>query len=192
MPTPTAIASLQLARVVGTPEDVAAGPCLVPMAARRNRPVAPSGGHFYAGRPVAVLRGRGFEISQGVAAWLRHAGARADVLKGGFQAWDAVEASPVRLGSHPARDGEGRTVWVRRARPEVDRIACAWLLRRFVDPGAVVVFMAAPKAGTTAERFGAAPIDAAETHDWPTPAPPDSTGKSPALTGAPRARERRS
>ncbi|WP_204273107.1 chromate resistance protein ChrB domain-containing protein, partial [Enterobacter hormaechei] len=37
----------------------------------------------------------------------------------------------------PALDPKGRTVWVTRARPKVDRIACPWLIRRFVDPDAV-------------------------------------------------------
>jgi transposase len=39
--------------------------------------------------------------------------------------------TPAKL---PSRDAQGRTVWVTRARPKVDRIACPWLIRRFVDP----------------------------------------------------------
>ena len=33
----------------------------------------------------------------------------------------------------PPRDARGRTIWVTRARPKIDRIACPWLIRRFVD-----------------------------------------------------------
>jgi hypothetical protein len=41
----------------------------------------------------------------------------------------------------PPRDAQGRTVWVTRARPKVDRIACPWLIRRFVNPQAVFLFV---------------------------------------------------
>ena len=53
----------------------------------------------------------------------------------------------------------GRTVWVTRARPKVDRIACPWLIRRFVDPDAVFLFVAPSEVAGVAERFGAAPFD---------------------------------
>ena len=41
----------------------------------------------------------------------------------------------------PPRDERGRTIWVTRSRPKVDRIACPWLIRRFVDPLAVFLFV---------------------------------------------------
>ena len=41
----------------------------------------------------------------------------------------------------PRRDDKGRTIWVTRARPKVDRIACPWLIRRFIDPSAVFLFV---------------------------------------------------
>jgi hypothetical protein len=50
-------------------------------------------------------------------------------------------------------------VWVTRARPKVDRIACPWLIRRFVDPHAVFLFVAPSEVAGVAERFGAAPFD---------------------------------
>ena len=46
----------------------------------------------------------------------------------------------------PPRDSRGRTVWVTRARPKIDRIACPWLIRRFVDPAAVFLFVAPPRS----------------------------------------------
>jgi hypothetical protein len=33
--------------------------------------------------------------------------------------------------------------WVTRARPRVDRVACPWLIKRFVDPEAILLFVAA-------------------------------------------------
>ena len=46
-----------------------------------------------------------------------------------------------------------------RARPKVDRIACPWLIRRFVDPGAVFLFVAPAEVPAVAERFNATPFD---------------------------------
>jgi hypothetical protein len=59
----------------------------------------------------------------------------------------------------PPRDSEGRTVWVTRARPKIDRIACPWLIRRFVDPDAVFLFVAPSEVQAVADRFGATPFD---------------------------------
>jgi hypothetical protein len=38
-------------------------------------------------------------------------------------------------------------------RPKVDRIACPWLIRRFVDPDAVLLFVAPTEVAGVAERF---------------------------------------
>ena len=46
-----------------------------------------------------------------------------------------------------------------RARPKVDRIACPWLIRRFVDPNAVFLFVAPSEVIAVGERFNAAPFD---------------------------------
>ena len=59
----------------------------------------------------------------------------------------------------PASDACGRTVWVTRARPKIDRIACPWLIRRFVDPRAVFLFVSPSEVTAVAERFNAAPFD---------------------------------
>jgi hypothetical protein len=59
----------------------------------------------------------------------------------------------------PPRDGLGRTLWVTRARPKIDRIACPWLIRRFVDAAAVFLFVAPSEVAAVADRFGATPFD---------------------------------
>ncbi|TIS69814.1 MAG: sulfurtransferase, partial [Mesorhizobium sp.] len=43
--------------------------------------------------------------------------------------------------------------------PKVDRIACPWLIRRFVDPSAVFLFVEAAEVLATADRFQAVPFD---------------------------------
>ena len=52
--------------------------------------------------------------------------------------------------------------WVTRERPKIDRIACPWLIRRFVDPGARFLFVAPSEVPGVAERFGATPFDIEE------------------------------
>jgi len=59
----------------------------------------------------------------------------------------------------PPRDGEGRTLWVTRARPKVDRIACPWLIRRFVDAAAVFLFVAPSEVAAVSSRLNATPFD---------------------------------
>jgi hypothetical protein len=58
----------------------------------------------------------------------------------------------------PARR-EGRTLWVTRSRPKIDRIACPWLVRRFVDRNAIFLFVIASEVMGVAERFNATPFD---------------------------------
>jgi hypothetical protein len=99
------------------------------------------------------------QAQPGVAAWLRHAGAKAESLEGGFDAWLAAKGLLLRPDHIPARDAQGRTVWVTRARPKIDRVACPWLIRRFVDPLAVFLFVTPPEVPAVADRFGATPFD---------------------------------
>ncbi|MBI1798166.1 MAG: chromate resistance protein [Candidatus Eisenbacteria bacterium] len=49
--------------------------------------------------------------------------------------------------------------WVTRERPKVDRVACPWLIRRFVDPAAEFLFAPADRVLEAAEREGATPYD---------------------------------
>ena len=50
--------------------------------------------------------------------------------------------------------------WVTRQRPKVDRIACPWLIRRFIDPDADVVYVPADQVLTTAHQVGGYSFDA--------------------------------
>jgi hypothetical protein len=49
--------------------------------------------------------------------------------------------------------------WVTRARPKVDRVACPWLIRRFVDPQAEVLYVPADQVAAIAARERATPFD---------------------------------
>ena len=160
----------KLARLVGTPkcpavvdvrtdEDFAADPHLIPGSVRRPYATAADWAAEIPGGSAIVLCRRGLKLSQGAAAWLRHAGVSADALEGGFEAWLASGQPLVPEGKLPPRNARGQTVWVTRARPKIDRIACPWLIRRFVDPAAVFLFVQPSEVEAVGERFGAAPFD---------------------------------
>jgi len=50
-------------------------------------------------------------------------------------------------------------LWVTRSHVHVDRVACPWLIRRFVDSGAEFLFVAAKEVEGVAARTGAVPFD---------------------------------
>lgn len=49
--------------------------------------------------------------------------------------------------------------WVTRARPKVDRVACPWLIKRFVNPQAKFLYVLADQVMAIAQREGAIPFD---------------------------------
>lgn len=166
MPSPTEISVKQLSRLVGTPgcpvlwdvrldEDFVEDPRLMPGAQRISMHEAETCG---AGLDhVVVSCHRGGKISQGVAALLRDRGVRAETLAGGHCDWRDAGELLVPQAQIPAPGV--RTLWVTRHRPKVDRIACPWLLRRFVDRQARFLFVAPSEVLAVAERFGAIPFD---------------------------------
>ncbi len=170
MPLPNTITVNQLSRLIGLPEtpviidgriddDFALDPRLVPGAVRRHLKAAGSWAPEFSRRRVVVVCQRGEKLSQGAVAWLRHEGVEAESLEGGFEAWGAHGGALVLPHKLPPRDEQGRTVWVTRARPKVDRIACPWLIRRFIDPLAVFLFVAPAEVEAGADRFGATAFD---------------------------------
>ena len=165
MPSFTEIDSVQLMRLIGTPdapilldlripEDMAADAVLIPTA----RPVPHTEMDAIApglrGRHVVLICYRGRKISQGAAAILRLAGVRAEVLTGGMVAWREAGLPVI-----PAPLAQSAALWVTRHRPKVDRIACPWLIRRFVNPAARFLFVPPADVVAVAEKFGAIPFD---------------------------------
>mgnify|MGYP003394123786 CR=1 FL=1 len=163
------ISAEKLYRLIGTPksplivdvrteEDFAADPRLIPGSLRRSAELTSSANEFD-GRPLAIVCHKGAKISQGFAAYLRNEGASAEVLEGGFVAWREAKLPLVATKHIPKRDNLNRTLWVTRERPKVDRIACPWLIKRFIDPHAVIMFVKPSEVLAVGERFGAAPFD---------------------------------
>lgn len=83
----------------------------------------------------------GQAASQGAASVLREKGVDARVLAGGFEGWQAAGGLLLRKAALPGRDEDRASRWVTRVRPKIDRIACPWLIRRFIDPDAQFYFV---------------------------------------------------
>ena len=99
----------------------------------------------------------GHEVSQGAAAQLRARGVDARYLEGGIEAWKAARLPTMR--KRPEWRVPGASRWITRARPKIDRIACPWLVRRFVDPRARFDYVPAPQVFAEAKARGAVPYD---------------------------------
>ena len=61
--------------------------------------------------------------------------------------------------------------WITRARPKTDRIACPWLIRRFIDRDAEIIYVPAADVLTTAAREGGHSFDAPGAEFTHQPAP---------------------
>lgn len=105
------------------------------------------------GRAVVVCM-RGRKLSEGAAAILRAKGWQAEVLEGGADAWSAAGLPMIPRAALPKT-----SLWVTRHRPKIDRIACPWLIRRFIDPTARFLFVAPSEVLAVADRFNASPFD---------------------------------
>ena len=160
----------RLARLIGTPrrpalidvrpdEEFAADPRLVPGSVRRAYDAAFDWATELRGRSAVVICPDGLRLSVGVAALLRDAGVSAETLEDGFAGWSKSGLPCVPTTKLPRRNPQGRTLWVTRERPKIDRIACPWLIRRFVDPAALFLFVTPSEVVSVAEKFGAAPFD---------------------------------
>ena len=165
MSATNAISPEKLARLIGTPScpaiiDVRPEATeLLPASSRRPAESVREWAGTLSGRKVVIACVHGHERSAGAAAILRSEGVDAETLEGGFAAWREAGLPVIEAAKLPQPDPTGRTVWVTRSRPKVDRIACPWLIRRFVDPAAVFLFVAPTDVAGVAERFGATPFD---------------------------------
>ena len=128
-------------------EAFAADPHVIPGALKRApESVADWARELEPWRPVVVYCAHGHEVGRDAASALRERGFAARHLEGGLAAWRAAGGRAVPH-APPTR-------WVTRARPKIDRIACPWLIRRFIDPSALFFYVpnAEVRAFATAQR----------------------------------------
>ena len=170
MAAPNEITPNQLMRLIGTPQapmivdisidpDFDADPFLIPGAFRHPHTKIAELKDKIGDRKAVVVCQKGIKLSQGMAAWLRSDGVYAEYLQGGNYGWRDMRNAPrVPVSAVPA-PVEGATLWVTRHRPKIDRIACPWLIRRFVDPNARFLFVSPSEVPGVANRYGATPFD---------------------------------
>ncbi|MFC6638316.1 sulfurtransferase [Sulfitobacter sp. JBTF-M27] len=174
MAAPNEITVSQLLRLIGTPvcpaivdisidPDFAEDPFFIPGAFRHPHTDFPGLVERLDGEACVVVCQKGIKLSQGMAALLRSKGIQAEFLQGGNYGWRAHEGSPRVPAKIIPNDVDGRTLWVTRHRPKIDRIACPWLIRRFVDRQANFLFVSPAEVTGVAERYGAVPFDVENT-----------------------------
>jgi rhodanese-related sulfurtransferase len=105
-------------------------------------------------RAIVAYCGDGLEISERVVVALRREGRDASLLEGGLGAWIGA-GLPLRF-RRPAT-----AAWVTREHPKIDRIACPWLVHRFIDPEAEFLYLPSADVHDTATRTGAIAYDVA-------------------------------
>ncbi len=170
MPSFNQITPAQLSRLIGTPdcptlidvcidEDFNETPNLIPTSFRHSHTTITNLAPALVGKRVVIVCHKGKKLSEGTAALLRCNGVEAEGLKGGILAWRDAGLPTVPADKIPERNKQGQTIWVTRHRPKIDRIACPWLIRRFIDPLAQFLFVAPAEVLDVADRFNATPFD---------------------------------
>lgn len=170
MAAPNEITVQQLNRLIGLPDspvivdisidpDFAEDPFLIPGSFRHPHTDIPGLKARIGTRPTVITCQRGIKLSQGLTAWLRGDGLAVEYLQGGIYGWrDTPGTMRIPAGAIPD-PVDGATLWVTRHRPKIDRIACPWLIRRFVDPQARFLFVSPAEVSGVADRYGATPFD---------------------------------
>lgn len=110
------------------------------------------------GSKVIVVCHEGLKLSHGVAAQLRSNMIDAVALAGGFVEWRKQDLPVISASILPPKQYRNG-LWVTRHRPKIDRIACPWLLRRFIDRTARFLYVPPAHVLDVAARFEASSFD---------------------------------
>jgi rhodanese-related sulfurtransferase len=112
---------------------------------------------------VVVYCVHGHEVSQGMARTLNERSIHARYLEGGIE-----EGWTAHGGDLDRKPADANTRWVTRERPKIDRIACPWLIARFVDKDAEFLYVPSKEVLDAGRQRQAVPYDVpgvAFTHD---------------------------
>jgi rhodanese-related sulfurtransferase len=123
-------------------------------------------------REVVVYCVYGHNVSEDAVATLRAAGWNARQLAGGIEggedgvdtpqdiaAWRAQHLPTMRKWPDLGVSGEQPSRWLTRERPKIDRIACPWLIRRFIDTRAEFFYVPTPRVFDEAKNLQAVAYD---------------------------------
>ena len=139
-------------------------------AARRCAPEQVAGFAAATGPAKAIVYCvHGLEVGEQAAAQLRAAGWDARYLQGGIDGLIEQGLPTIRKRPDLGVTGEQPSRWITHERPKIDRVACPWLIRRFIDPSAEFFYVPAEQVFAQAERLKAVPYDipgAPVSHEW--------------------------
>ena len=110
-------------------------------------------------RPIVLACRAGHERSQAAAAVLREQGFDARVLEGGYAGWSEAGLPLVNKAALDRFAATRPSAWVTRRRPKIDRVACPWLIRRFLDAEARILYVDPPEVPAVARDSRAVPFD---------------------------------
>ncbi|SFU71414.1 hypothetical protein SAMN05216350_104117 [Polaromonas sp. YR568] len=123
-------------------------------------------------REAVVYCVYGHNVSADAVTELRAAGWNAYVLAGGIEGGEDGADTPQNIAQWRAPrpptiakrpdwgvTGEQASRWITRERPKIDRIACPWLIRRFIDPRAEFFYVPTSQVLAEAKRLGAVAYD---------------------------------
>lgn len=134
-------------------------PSLIPGAVWRDFTNISAWAGEFDSRPIVVACKAGHELSQIAVAQLRAAGFDAALLAGGYESWAAAGLPLVDKTVLDRIAPKRPSLWVTRRRPKIDRIACPWLIRRFLDSQARILFVDPDEVVNVARESGAIPFD---------------------------------
>jgi rhodanese-related sulfurtransferase len=133
-------------------------------------------------RAAIVYCAYGHNVSEDAVRTLRAAGWDARALRGGIEggepgvdaladiaAWRTAPLPRIRKRPDFGVTGERPSRWITRTRPKIDRIACPWLILRFIDPRAQFFYVPTDEVFTQAARLDAVPYDIPDapiSHEW--------------------------
>lgn len=141
---------------VTKPEAFYASAHLLPGALRRDpAQVGQWAGSLPPADAVLVYCALGHEVGINTMAALRAQGINASYLEGGIAAWGDAG---LPLADKPVGKA---TRWITRERPKIDRIACPWLIRRFVDTEAEFLYVPTDRVAALAQKEIATAYDVA-------------------------------
>jgi rhodanese-related sulfurtransferase len=153
------------AAIDGSSQRVAAAVRCPPESVAQFAAAPPSG-------PVVTVCVYGHAVSQQAAAQLRAAGWDARYLAGGLaggedgvdapqdiERWRSAGLPVIRKRPDLGVTGLQPSRWITRQRPKIDRIACPWLIRRFIDPHAEFFYVPTDQVLAQAQTLGAVAFD---------------------------------
>ncbi len=153
-------------------EKFALSPCVIATAQRCKPDHVAAWAASQRPREVVVHCVYGHHVSADAVTLLRAAGWSACRLDGGIEGgqdgvdtpqhiaqWRAQPAFTLRKRPDWGVTGEYASRWITRERPKVDRMACPWLITRFIDPRAQFFYVPMPQVFAEAQRLDAVAYD---------------------------------